>query len=1084
MQDSHSNTAVQDQLVVYKASAGSGKTFTLAVEYIKLLIDNPKGYENILAVTFTNKATEEMKMRILSQLYGLWKQLPNSNSYMEVIKKETNYDEKFISQRAGIALHLMLHNYHSFKVQTIDTFFQAVLRNLARELQLNTNLRVGLNKEQVISESVDNIIDSLSENKGLMRIIMNYIDDNLQDDKKWNVIQDIKTFGQNIFSEVYKQNRKSINATLEQKDFFTDYKKELRTIRNAYEVKYKRLGTEVIAECDRRGFCAQDFSFGASGPFGYFVRLTIGKFTSTNELVGKRVIAGREDAKKWSSAKSPRKAEITDLATTYLIPKIEEIEKMRLADIVAYRSAVFTLQHLNDIQLLHTIEDTAHRLNDAEQRFMLNDTQSLLHEMIGDSDAPFIFEKIGSRLDHIMIDEFQDTSTIQWANFKTLLKECMSKGMRNLIVGDVKQSIYRFREGDWRLLNGIENEFKNTAHKPDIQTRKTNYRSYRNIITFNNAFFEALAAEEVENVRALKPERAKQLKHAYEDVKQDIPANKEKVGYVQIEMLPHQSEDDTPQRTMGIIQDLLAQEIAQKDIAILVRETKNIYSLANYIETESQGTIKIVSAEAFRLDASSAVSIIINAMKMVANNNDKLAEALLCKYHGGKLPEEFIENLYSIATMSLHDMAEEILRIFAINDRYDEGAYLTVFFDKLHEFCTDNIALLEDFLSEWEEEIYKTAIDSGEINGIRILTIHKSKGLEFSHVILPYCDWKFNNKSKLIWVTPQEAPFSRLPMVPIKYTSPQSLEESIYEDDGYEEHIQDIVDNLNLLYVAFTRAKKSLFVLGDRSKSTDKAQTRNKSICTIIQHNLPDSLDGIPLIIEGRDGDEKTTPLIVRFGEIPVQEKQEEDKDTNDDDSEKNVFTDQVNKSVKVDIVSCPSKTIFMQSNQSREFAEDSEDERDHLRLIRRGTVLHQLFERIHTLDDIDTVLQQMEFDGTLYDEDITKEGLAQTIKEKFENEQVRNWFSDEWEVLNERSIISIPEEMANGKKDSRPDRVITNGKETIVIDYKFGTPFAEYEKQVLYYMSLLTMMGMPNVKGYLWYVVPNKVKEVKKLRS
>ena len=469
-------TGKRKPLVVYKASAGSGKTFRLAVEYIKLLVNNPMAYKNILAVTFTNKATEEMKMRILSQLYGIWKRLPDSKDYMDKVTKELGVTEEYASQQAYVALTNLIHNYNYFRVETIDSFFQSVLRNLARELELTANLHIGLNDKQVEQQAVDELIEGLDHNSKELSWILSFIKENIDDDKTWNVIGEIKTFGENIFKDIYKSHSKGLDSLIQEKNFFAQYTQLLRDIRENAKQKLEDKAKSFFDALDKYGLSVEDFAYGNGGVCGYFVKLQKGVYDK-KELVTSRVENAMNDPMKWlsknnqnpdSSAYRAVEAELFDL--------LNETEAMRVKQARLYKSADLTLKYMNQLRLLNSISEKVNELNKSANRFLLSDTQSLLHELIQDSDSPFIFEKIGTQLEHVMIDEFQDTSTVQWENFKVLLKECLShEGSQDLILGDVKQSIYRWRSGDWRLLNNIEQEF--SSEQMQALPLDINYRS-------------------------------------------------------------------------------------------------------------------------------------------------------------------------------------------------------------------------------------------------------------------------------------------------------------------------------------------------------------------------------------------------------------------------------------------------------------------------------------------------------------------------------------------------------------------------------------------------------------------------------
>lgn len=519
---------MNSQLTVYKASAGSGKTFTLAREYMTLVIDNPYAYRTILAVTFTNKATEEMKLRILGQLYGIAHELPESDQYLVQIHAALPHlSEKQIRKNAEEALRLLIHNYNYFRVETIDTFFQSVLRNLARELDLTANLRIGLNDYQVEQQAVDELIESLESTDKLLFWIMDYIKENIADDKSWNVIGQIKSFGEHIFRDYYKEHADKLSKRMEEEGFFEAFKDKMKDTRNQAKEKFEEIAASFFDALEEEGYSADDLNNKTRGIWSYFNKLRNGKY-------------GDDDVKNMTLAKcldNPenwvKKSEVKNNSPLYqhvvnvLHPILQFSEKHRHMLERMYKSANLTIKHLNQLRLLGSIDKKVREMNQEANRFLLSDTQTLLHSLIQGSDSPFIFEKIGTQLNHVMIDEFQDTSTIQWKNFKVLLEETMSReDAGNLIVGDVKQSIYRWRSGDWRLLNNIEDQFDNPKKQLDVETLATNYRSDRNVINFNNAFFVEAAQQEYNELAETIPETAQQLLTAYADVEQKFRRRK------------------------------------------------------------------------------------------------------------------------------------------------------------------------------------------------------------------------------------------------------------------------------------------------------------------------------------------------------------------------------------------------------------------------------------------------------------------------------------------------------------------------------------------------------------------------------
>ena len=1072
---------VRKPLVVYKASAGSGKTFTLATEYIKLLVINPLNYRSILAVTFTNKATEEMKMRILSQLYGIWKQLPDSDNYLAKVQESTGLSSDIIRQRAGEALHLLLHNYNSFRVQTIDTFFQSVLRNLARELELTANLRVGLNGDQAEEMAVDQLVDQLKHTDAILQWMLHYIMHSLSEDKSWSssdekktsFIRDIKNFGKTIFRDYYKEHRQELNEKLSEEGFFERYTQTLREIRDKAKERMTAIAASYFDTLEQEGFSVADIKMGSRGVSGFFLKIKNGDFSPA--IVNVTAAKALEAPENWYAKTNPRSEELHLLADQVLMPMLRYAMEEREIQWKLFQSAQLTLAHLNNLRLLGSIEQKVKDINDEANVFLLGNTQHLLHSLIQESDTPFIFEKIGAQLHYIMIDEFQDTSTVQWQNFRILMNECMShEGSENLIVGDVKQSIYRWRSGDWRLLNNIDQQF--SKEMMDVLPLQTNYRSERHIINFNNAFFQQAALQEQEALSEQNESGAQQLVNAYADVRQDVPDHRAEKGYVEVRLLPSEDyQEHTLSYIKETIDELMQHGVSQNDIAILVRTNDIITTIANYFATEMP-EVNIVSDEAFRLDASTAVQLLIDALRLLTHPTDQLTKARIVKAYRQDvlgetitddvlllrgvhlddfLPQDYIQHFDELLMLSLYELTERLYDIFELQRLKGQSAYVCTFYDCLTDFALENSTGIDAFIEIWETELFKKTIQSDELQGIRILTIHKSKGLEYDHVLLPFCDWRLE-RGGVVWCEPQEMPFGEMPVIPVDYSS--KMMGSIYQNDYLDEHLQLTVDNLNLLYVAFTRACKNLFIIGKRKSKSTRSY--------LIESVLPTlSLDNT--ILEGTE-DEKTE-MFFSYGTLYAEAKQTKKRS-------ENVFL-QESSQLPVELQTFTNRTEFRQSNQSREFVRTDEDETSQQGYIKMGSILHHVFSTIRTTDDITSALQQLEQEGVLYDEDITAAKVTALLRKRLEDPRVRDWFSNKWTLYNECAILFTD---ATGKVvERRPDRVMSDGQKMVVVDFKFGRPRPEYQEQVHQYMQLLHEMGHSEVEGYLWYVYSNKIEKV-----
>lgn len=1113
---------MEEHLTVYRASAGSGKTFTLAVEYISLLVKDPENYQHILAVTFTNKATQEMKMRILSQLYGIANSLQSSQQYFNKVKEKTNMPDAVIRNNARAALTLLIHRYNNFRILTIDAFFQQVLRNLAHELGQTANLRVDLNNEEITEKAVDQMIESLEKGQPVLQWISTYINNSIEDDNGWNIIGKIKTFGTNIFKDFYKAHEANLKEQLSNADDFKVYETTLRKRRNDIRKTFNSKARSILNEIKNANLDIP--SNYRSGLYKYLTDSAIAPLTNKPLKAG--VLKANESPQNWTSSKCAKadKQQIQTLAAEVLSAQLSELIAYNDDNWNEFQSIQLTLSHLSELRLLHAIADAVDNLTKDTNRFMLSNTQALLKELIADSDTPFIFERIGARLKHVMIDEFQDTSTIQWQNFQVLLANCMAQELsQNLIVGDIKQSVYRWRQGDWGILNNIEKSF---AHqKIRLETLDYNYRSEKRIIDFNNAFWEQCVANTAKEVAQDDAEKAEIVQKAYEDVAQKTHKTTEN-GFVKISLYPSKSmKEAVLEELIETIKELFNNGYGGKNqskIAILVRSKSNIQDIVNALLQSFGNEINIVSDEAFRLDASLSVNIIVSAMHLLTHPDDVLTRGKLVKLYNqevlkkpltdtdllvsinesnnidtknidkkerrklateqqmaklnSQLPPEYVANRELLLGLPIVDLVDKLFMLFGLDQLEGQSSYICTLYDTLNDFLKDHTADIDDFINEWENSLSSKTIQSDEIEGIRIMTIHKSKGLEFDNVIIPFCNWEMEKKGTLWCETKNKpAPYNKLPLLPIDF-SRDKLIGTVFEDDYKEEHFQNIVDNLNLLYVAFTRASKNLFVFGLRQGKTTLDNIAkgtppgNRSYAIeLALRQVSEQLQGSLLSFPDDIGSE----IHFEYGTL-VPETHEKEHAVAD-----NPFLIKPDKHI-VSIATYPQAATFKQSNKSIEFVKGEDvDPSDRTRYIKIGNVLHQLFSTIYTTADIPARLNELEQQGIIYNDEITSAQLRTRIEDAITNPQVQEWFSKRWQLYNECTILEYNKD-TNEMEEHRPDRVMTDGKEFVVVDFKFGKEREEYKKQVQQYMEILIRMGHKKVSGYLWYVVKNNVVEVK----
>ena len=1082
-------------LHIYRASAGSGKTFTLAVAYICLLIERPDAYRHILAVTFTNKATAEMKNRILGKLYALANDTPDGAPYLEEVRRRTGLSDTTIRQRASEALTLLIHDYSHFRVETIDSFFQSVLRALARELDLGTGMTIELDTRKVIADAVDLLLRELKPGDATLEWLETYIYEQMDEGKYWNITDELKKFAANIHREDYQHNAAALSQQLEIPHLIRDLRKKLATQRKTAIDLLQERATQFFALLSENGYSISDFSYQASGACGYYLNIQKGKYSTT---LSPRHLAGANGPEGWVSKGADNHKTLTDFAATYLVPHINETHSLCQKYIPEIYSCDLIMHHLYQLQLIDIIHDRVLRLNREENRFLLADTCQMLSRM-QTGDSAFVFEKLGYYIEHIMIDEFQDTSRMQWDNFYPLLLEGLSHGKSSLVVGDVKQAIYRWRGSDWRILNEeLARKLDNYTSDKD-KPLDVNRRSCIGIVKFNNNLFHECNNHLINQLGA---DYAAPLRQAYADVEQKYIDSNEG-GYVRITNVLHDTDETASEamcrETASIIYELRQHGYADRDIAILVRNNQQITHMVDYM-ARHHADIHIFSAEAYLLEASTAVGMLVNAMRYIADNKQQHALVhLAIDYHSYilssqltptdilemsdvmyGLPEEFAGHMPQLQQTPIYELAETLYRIFSLHKISGEDGYMMAFFDRLLAWCTDAASNLNDFIRYWDDDLHATAIPAGASEGIEAMTIHKSKGLEFNTVILPYCEWELNKYGSTLWAQ-TDAPIAQgLATIPVVYS--QKMKDSVFAPHHEEEYLQQIVDSYNLLYVACTRPKENLFILKgagkiDSTKQTDDKKKKKKTSSTTSTINTVAQLIGRAIPMGDSD--------IVEFGTLATHsQKEKATVEKKKEEKQQNPFEVKP-VPLSVTMHSEPLTVNFRQSNLSKRFVTSGTAATNSY--LDQGLLLHELFSRMNTAADAPAAIAALATQGLIGDETQQRE-VTRIVHRALEHHQAADWFSGKYELFNECSIIYTPNTMP---KDSlcyspssephtlRPDRVMRHDGQTIVVDFKFARPNKEHHKQVARYMELLHNMGHNHIKGYVWYVYENKVEDV-----
>ena len=1086
----------QGNFKIYRSSAGSGKTYTLTREYLKLALHKPDYFKHILAVTFTNKATEEMKNRIIGTLYDF--SLGGSGDLAEELKQSLDLTDKVFIQRSKDVLSNILHNYSHFAVSTIDAFFQNVVRAFSKEIGLHGAFTLELEQDKVLAEVIDKLLSELGKHKTLTQWLSRFAQEKVDEAKSWDVRNDIKSLAFELFTEEFKSFESEIAALSEQRDFFRTFLKEVQKLISIFESEMARIGKQALLAMGNHGLEISDFSYGKTGVANYFQKIIEGKDVEP----GKRVLGSLDNIESWYSKSSKKKDLIEQAVENDLIHLLNQAVDYYDQNHSQYYSALKVVRYVYVVGILSDLTNKLRAYKAENDVMLISDAALFLKEIIDGNDTPFIYEKVGSFYNHYLIDEFQDTSGFQWTNFKPLIQNSLAEGYTNLVVGDVKQSIYRWRGGDWRLLlEQIEADTGPAYVKNEVLD--TNYRSTQNVIMFNNELFlnasQVLAQKCIDQLDALPDAdsnanlkaQAEQIGIAYQDVVQNISPSKlntAKNGFVEVKFYQNSTKDDGESLSWKdhvneylpkLVEKLQDQQIPLKDVAVLVRNARDgkavadlLLAYANSDSAESKYRYDVISNESLFLQSSPLVLLLINALKYIVDANNSLVLVNIAheyqKYVLGKdveqnaifssistdsinqfLPEEFVKKTRILSVIPLFEVVESLIRTFSISNVHGAYAYIQAFQDLVLEFTKNDKGDIASFLSWWEENKHKKAIQvSEDLDAIRILTIHKSKGLQFKAVVVPYCDWIIDHDTRqnnIVWCQSDQRPFSKVPYLPFRYE--KGLVNTIYQKAYFEEMIKAYLDNLNLLYVAFTRAEDSLFIFGQQPTEKKDGSFDLKRVSDLLYAQFQSNE-----VFSEHWGDETLT---YQTGQL---ENGELEKGSE----------------IAADELTAYPSTNWRKKLSIKRYGKGyfDADEKNSLQKINYGLLVHDILARMKSKEHLEPALNEMLYEGLIDEQD--KEKLYAKISMLFENETVNDWFTTDWDVKTEVPILPDTGEL------SRLDRVMTQDDNAIIVDFKTGeTKDAGHHRQVERYKQLLKGMGYSSVEGYLLYMDDIKVEKV-----
>ena len=1068
-------------LKIYKASAGSGKTYALTLEYLSLLFRYPDAHRHILAVTFTNKAAGEMKSRILKRLHTISKSsITEQGEELQHLAKETGMEPAQIIKRAGFILNSILNDYSSFSVGTIDKFFQSVIRAFTREIGIQPGYNLELDTGRVLSLGVDQLFKDISDHTALQKWLIRYAEERMQDSRSWNFRLDIIELGMQLFRESFQQMFSDSDLSLLNRENLEIFLGELYGREKSTRGEMEAIAQSALDHIEKHGLRVEDFKGGGRSPAVLF---NMARHEGEVNFTDAR-LAAIEQADKW--LKKDAESGMSNLTEQFLMPLLGQIyqKQVMLNTIRAIKQNFYNLGILGDLR-----EKVQSYLKE-NNLFLIADSSRFLHGIIGGGQVPFIYERIGSRFNNIMLDEFQDTSIFQYDNFNPLLDNALAMGYENLVVGDVKQSIYRWRNSDWKILaSDLERDF---AHQ-EISTKTLgyNYRSREQVIRFNNTVFQLapeLLAELVGSElgkagtdREAAEEAVSRFRNAYTDAVQQFPPGMERTGgMVRIGFFRDEPDNSFRDQALGAlpawIEDIQASGIEPGDIAILVRTRREGVLVAEKLLEHARISgeshkFRLISSESLLLGHNDAVVLLISALYYLVYPDDQLNSALLkykCRQTDTELsetsgelfdasrateawlPPEFVSGLPLFRQMPLFELVETLISIFGLNEQVFDLPYIQAFQELVIEVQRRDSRGIAEFLQFWEQKGSQKGIQVSEnSNAIRILTIHRSKGLEFKAVLIPFCSWEITTdqrKSNILWCETAGTPFDRVPTVPVKFTG--DMKHTLFSEYYYQERMKGYLDSLNLMYVAFTRAVDVL-CLGLPEREEKKLKNMGDLLLEIMDMQADQSPALEPLSTY-REGNE----LII--GKLLKYEKAEKEADPWQFSTYK----------------SNTGNRLLRLRMRSDSYFVDEEGVFRNDRVF--GNVMHMVFSRIIYAGDLDRVLSGLLREGVLSVRD--RPVIRERILELLSTDDVAEWFRrlEGRKVYNERSIID-----ADGKI-FRPDRVVLDDKHVRVIDFKFGKEENEkYKRQVRNYMNLLKDMNYSQVEGFIWYASLGKIIQI-----
>ena len=1002
---------------IYDASAGSGKTFTLAREYLILLLKQGarQAFRQILAITFTNKAVAELKNRILSNLmeFSMVSDPASAPDLFHAVREALKTDSKTLVARSQTVLQELLHNYAFFDVSTIDKFNHRILRTFAQDLQLPQNFEVVLDTDTLLQEAVDSLVGKAGGHPRLTDVLIDFALEKAEEDRSWDISWDLFEMGKSLFDE----NQHAYLAEFGGKsiDDFIRLKKALYKKRKQEEQQLKAEAEEVLRILETHGLEPSDFNRGAFPKF--IQKISEGVFDQDFKAGWKQNFGEEPLYPK-------RVAEAKQLIMDQLLPELsshfnrirQRVNQRKFLINAYYQIAPFTVLGMLQQELDTLREEGGH--------LPISSFNSIISRELKDQPAPYIYERLGERYRHYFIDEFQDTSEMQWTNLVPLIGNALQgqddQGEQGslVLVGDAKQAIYRWRGGKaeqfLRLIDGSGNPF---ALEPGREALPRNYRSHRPLIEFNNDFFSYL--------------------RRYMSQIDFIPGDTDS------------AEEEYLNRTLGIIKDLLAKGYTYGDISILTRLTREGVLLSDHL---MKAGIPVISSETLLLKKHPEVQFLIHFLNYLLNPEDKNHVFGMLLFlgrdkedlHGwitshldnmdSLLLEQYLVNPQIVRLKPVYDLLEEAIGKFALGGR--EDAYLIFLLDLVLEVSQNQDSSIQAFLEYWKAKEDQLSILAPEgFNAVTLMTIHKAKGLEFPVVILPFADTSiYRERNEKIWLEVDPAEYEGFRYVLLGMKKELLEYEPPAPEQYHEVREKQELDAFNLLYVAHTRAIKALYVIS-RARGVEGSRGAPQKYGDLYTLYLRDK----SLWEEGR--------MSYSFGSL---------------DTEHESAALPPRDPVHFRYSARDKNSLRFVTKPGRLWGTERAE------AMRFGNVLHYALSLISSHSDIQKTLDQLVSQGLLRKQDAGK--MRALILQVMDHPLLAPYFETGLRVLNEWEILTKDGQVL------RPDRLVIRKDRATVLDYKTGSRNPEHRTQVQAYKKAVEESGFSVESAILVYIEENQV--------